>query len=58
MPRPVYWKPTYATRRMRERIWAKRSLERERALALERARAKAQRPSLFERVRRLFRCPN
>jgi hypothetical protein len=48
MPKPVYWKPTYATRRMRERAWAKRSLERERALARMRG------PSLLERLRRLL----
>lgn len=29
-PRPVYWKPRYATRRMRERAYAKADLERER----------------------------
>jgi hypothetical protein len=30
--RLVYWKPKYATRSMRERAWAKRSLAREREL--------------------------
>jgi len=25
-PRPVYWKPRYATRSMRERAWAKGAL--------------------------------
>jgi hypothetical protein len=30
-PRPVVWKPRYATRRMRERAWANRDLARERA---------------------------
>jgi hypothetical protein len=29
---PVYWKPRYATRSMRERAWAKRSQAREDAL--------------------------
>ncbi len=29
---PVYWKPRYPTRSMRERAWAKRSLAREQAL--------------------------
>jgi hypothetical protein len=29
--RPVIWKPRYATRRMREKAWAKGDLERERA---------------------------
>jgi hypothetical protein len=27
--RPVYWKPRYATRSMRERAWAKGALPRE-----------------------------
>jgi hypothetical protein len=49
MPRPLIWKPKYATRRMRERAWAKKSLERERALA------KTRGPSLLERLRRYFR---
>jgi hypothetical protein len=31
MPRPVIWKPRYATRRMRERAWASADLQRERA---------------------------
>ncbi|HEY4976125.1 MAG TPA: hypothetical protein VII05_02075 [Gaiellaceae bacterium] len=44
--RPLIWKPTYATRAMRERAWAKKSLERERALA------KTRGPSLLERLRR------
>ena len=48
MPRPLIWKPKYGTRRMRERAWAKKSLERERALA------KLRGPSFFERLRRLF----
>jgi hypothetical protein len=30
-PKPVIWKPRYATRRMREQAWAKADLERERA---------------------------
>jgi hypothetical protein len=29
MPRPVIWKPRYATRRMRERAWASADLRRE-----------------------------
>jgi hypothetical protein len=29
---PVYWKPRYATRRMRERAFAKRQAAREEAL--------------------------
>jgi hypothetical protein len=51
MPRPVIWKPTYATRRMRERAFAKADLERER-------RAKAAAPdsgSLLSRALRVFR---
>jgi len=31
VPRPVIWKPRYATRVMRERAYAKVDLERERA---------------------------
>lgn len=31
-PRPVYWKPSIPTRVMRERAFARRSLERERIL--------------------------
>ena len=31
MPKPVIWKPRYATRRMRERAWADADLRRERA---------------------------
>jgi hypothetical protein len=31
MPRPVIWKPRYATRRMRERAWADADLRREQA---------------------------
>jgi hypothetical protein len=46
--RPVIWKRSISTRAQRERAWAKKSLERERALA------KLRGPSLFERVRRLF----
>ena len=36
--RPVIWRPRYATRRMRERAWAKADLERERAAAASRPR--------------------
>jgi hypothetical protein len=32
--RPVIWKPRYATRRMREKAWAKGDLERERSARL------------------------
>jgi hypothetical protein len=45
----VIWKPKYATRKMRERAWAKKSLERERALA------KLRGPSFLERLRRRLR---
>ena len=46
---PVYWKPRYPTRVMRERALAKRSLERERALA------KLRGPSLLARLRARLR---
>ena len=46
--KPLIWKPSISTRAMRERAWAKKSLERERALAKERG------PSLLERARRLL----
>jgi hypothetical protein len=46
--RPVIWKRSISTRAQRERAWAKKSLERERALA------KMRGPSLLERLRRLF----
>ena len=46
-PRPVIWKPRYATRRMRERAWTKGELERERAAA-----AGPPRRSLLDRLLR------
>jgi hypothetical protein len=46
-PRPVIWKPRYATRRMRERAWAKADLERERAAQ---ARVPGRRRSLDPRT--------
>ncbi|MGD0273514.1 MAG: hypothetical protein ABSB96_07290 [Gaiellaceae bacterium] len=46
--RPVIWKRSISTRAQRERAWARRSLERERALA------KTRGPSLRERLRRLL----
>jgi hypothetical protein len=46
-PRPVIWKPRYATRRMREQAWAKADLERE-----QQAKAK---PADRSFLRRLFR---
>jgi hypothetical protein len=42
---PVYWKPRYPTRSMRERAWAKRSAAREQALRRSRP------PSLRQRFR-------
>jgi len=49
-PRPFVPKPKYATRRMRERAWAKADLERER-MAAQRRRA----PSLLTRLLGRFR---
>jgi len=45
MPKPVIWKPRYATRRMRERAWASADLQRERA-----AKTPPARRSLFARL--------
>jgi hypothetical protein len=50
MPKPVIWKPRYATRRMRERAWTRADLERERA-----ARAAPAAPSLLARLLRVLR---
>lgn len=47
--KPVYWKPSYPTRSMRERAWAKRSLAREQELA------RARKPGPFARVRARLR---
>jgi hypothetical protein len=44
-PRPVYWKPRYATRSMQHRAWAKRDAAREQAAAAARG------PSLLTRLR-------
>jgi hypothetical protein len=41
---PVYWKPKYGSRVMRERAWARQSQAREQQLA-------AQRRSLRDRLR-------
>jgi hypothetical protein len=49
MPRPIYWKPKYPTRVMRERAFAKRQAARD-----ERLRAERQ-PSLAERLRAWLR---
>jgi len=48
MPKPVIWKPRYATRVMRERAYARVDLDRERA-------AKASGPGLITRLLRRFR---
>lgn len=48
MPKPLIWKPRYATRVMRERAYARVDLERERA-------ASTNRPSWITRVIRRFR---
>ncbi|HZQ02622.1 MAG TPA: hypothetical protein VFA88_01230 [Gaiellaceae bacterium] len=42
---PVYWKPRYPTRNMRDRAWAKRALAREQALR------RLSGPSLWARLR-------
>ncbi|HEY3961048.1 MAG TPA: hypothetical protein VGL84_00830 [Gaiellaceae bacterium] len=47
-PRPVIWKPRYATRVMRERAYARMDLERERA-------ASVPRRSLLKRLLAWFR---
>ena len=49
--RPVIWKRSISTRAQRERAFARRSLVREQALAREKAREKARRPSLLEWLR-------
>jgi len=38
-PRPVIWKPRYATRRMREQAWANAELRREQAVESGRRRS-------------------
>jgi len=45
VPKPVYWKPKYPTRVMRERAFAKREAARDERLRAER------RPSLVARLR-------
>lgn len=47
-PRPVIWKPRYATRVMRERAYARMDLKRERAVTPVRG-------SLLKRLIRRFR---
>jgi hypothetical protein len=49
-PKPVVWKPRYATRRMREQAWARADLARERA-----TQAGPQRSSLRARLARFLR---
>ncbi len=46
---PIYWKPKYASRRMRERAFAKRQAAREDAVR------RAGGPSLVERLRARLR---
>jgi hypothetical protein len=46
---PVYWKPRYATRRMRERAFARRQAAREESLR------RAGAPTFWEWLRSLFR---
>jgi hypothetical protein len=48
MPKPVIWKPRYATRRMRERAWANADLRREQAVK----RTPARRSLLARLLRR------
>jgi hypothetical protein len=48
--RPVFWKPRYPTRSMRERAWANADLARERAL-----RGVPPTGRLLSRLRQLFR---
>jgi hypothetical protein len=43
MPRPLYWKPKYATRSMRHRAWVRQEERREARLLRP--------PSLLQRVR-------
>jgi hypothetical protein len=45
-PRPVYWKPKYATRGMRHRAWVRQEAKREARVA--------RRPSLLARLRSLI----
>ena len=45
MPKPVYWKPKYPTRVMRERAFAKQQAARDERLRAERP------PSLMSRFR-------
>jgi hypothetical protein len=49
MPRPVIWKPRYATRRMRERAWASADLQREQAARGKAAPRKSLLARLFRR---------
>jgi len=49
VPKPVYWKPKYPTRVMRERAFAKQQAAREERLRAERS------PSLLTRLRAWLR---
>jgi len=56
VPRPVYWKPRYPTRVMRERAFAKRQrAQDERQRAQDEALARERGPSLVERLRTMLR---
>jgi hypothetical protein len=46
-PKPVYWKPKYATRGMRHRAWVRQEEMRESRLP--------RAPSLLQRLRDVFR---
>jgi hypothetical protein len=46
MPRPVYWKPKYATRSMRHKAWVRQEARREDAL-----RRSPRGPTLLSRFR-------
>lgn len=48
--KPVYWKPRYATRRMRERAYVQADLERERLV-----REAPARPTFLSRLLARFR---
>jgi hypothetical protein len=47
-PKPVYWKPKYATRGMRHRAWVRQEEKRAERLATSRG------PGLLERLRTLL----
>jgi hypothetical protein len=49
--KPVYWKPKYATRRMRERAYANADLERERLARAGRPHGRSLVARLLDRFR-------